>query len=97
MLEVEDKATGSGYHLQVEMEQRHMDSRSRAQVRTDNENVLSVSVLYLFSSSVYPVHQLISTVTLLIQVQLQLSNPVLQNKAVTSVCLVSDSIWICFL
>lgn len=39
-----------------------------------------VCVLYLLSSSVYPVHQLVSTLTLLIQVQLQLSNPVLQNQ-----------------
>lgn len=33
----------------------------------------------LLSASVYPVHQLVSILTLLIQVHLQLINPLLQN------------------
>ncbi len=62
-----------------------MDSRSLTQVSPDNENALSWCVLYLLSSPVYSVHQLVSTLTLLVQIQLQLGNPVLQNQAVTPV------------
>lgn len=83
----------SGYHLQVEMEQRHvcvnMESRSLTQVSIDNDTVLSDCVLYLFSSTVYPVHQQVSTLTLLIQVQLQLSNSVLQKPS-SYTCPVSE-------
>lgn len=66
-----------------------MESRSLTQVSIDNDNVLSECVLDLLSSTVYPVHQLVSTLTLLIQVQLQLSNPVLQNPS-SYICTVSE-------
>lgn len=64
-----------------------MDSRSLTRVSTDNENVLTVSLcvcVYLLPPPVYPVHQLVSTITLLSQVQLQLTDPVLL-KAFTSI------------
>lgn len=39
--------------------------------------MLTESLSYLLSSSVYPVHQMVSALTLLFQVQLQLCDPVL--------------------
>lgn len=75
----------SGDHLQVEMEQRHvcvnMEGRPWTQVSIDNDKVSSDCVWYLLSSTVYPVHQQVSTLTLLVQVQLQLSNSVLQEPS----------------
>lgn len=80
----------SGYHLQVEMEQRHVCKWTWTAGHWREWALIMkmcwvsvcvyVCVLYLLSSSVYPVHQLVSTLTLLIQVQLQLSNPVLRNQ-----------------
>lgn len=47
------------------------------QVNTDNEKVLRV---YLLSASVYSVHQLVSAVALLVEVQLELSHSLLHVK-----------------
>lgn len=48
--------------------------------RADNDTVF-MCVLDLLSASVYPVHQLVSILTLLIQVHLQLIDPLLQTPS----------------
>lgn len=48
--------------------------------QADNDTVL-MCVLDLLSASVYPVHQLVSILTLLIQVHLQLIDPLLQTPS----------------
>lgn len=62
----------------LQMEQRHVCVNIMARLTdTDNDGVLTESQLYLLSSPVYPVHQLVSALALLFQVQLQLCDPVL--------------------
>lgn len=56
-----------------------------------------VCCLYLLSSSLYPAHQLVSTLMLFFQVQLQLLNPVLQSEAATSTRSLSVAMRVCFL
>lgn len=70
-------------HLQADIKQRHVC------VCTDRWTLMMktcwvLSVFHLLSSSVYPVHQIVSTLTLLFKVHFQLSNPLLQSEAVTS-------------
>lgn len=79
----------SGYRLQ--MEQRHVCvnlgeyyGAAHGHRWANNEHVLTESLLYLLSSSVYPVHQLVSALTLLFQVQLQLCDPVLYKQSSVS-------------
>lgn len=79
MLEVEEEATGDldmvyglGWNRDTSV------WTATGQLSPDNENVLSVR--YLLSPSVHPVHQLVSCLTLLLKVQLQLSDPVLQIR-----------------
>lgn len=79
----------SGYRLQ--MEQRHVCvnlgeyyGAANWHRWADNDHVLTESLLYLLSSSVYPVHQLVSALTLLFQVHLQLCDPVLYKPSSVS-------------
>lgn len=70
-------------HLQADIKQRHVC------VCTDRWTLMMktcwvLSVFHLLSSSVYPLHQIVSTLTLLFKVHFQLSNPLLQSEAVTS-------------
>lgn len=92
----------SGYHLQ--MEQRHVCvdlgeyyGAANWHRWADNEHVLTESLFYLLSSSVYPVHQLVSTLTLLFQVHLQLCDPVLykpsSDSSVSQCCCLTRWLW----
>lgn len=65
----------------------HMENRSVAQASAAITTTCSrVCVLDLLSASVYPVHQLVSTLTLLIQVHLQLIDPLLQTPTQAATC-----------
>lgn len=65
----------------------HMENRSVTQASAAITTPSScVCVMDLLSASVYPVHQLVSTLTLLIQVHLQLMDPLLQTPTQAATC-----------